>query len=93
MFTIKVPKTFFWDHIDRGCMEDPNKGYDEYIVKSTSKGIVVRLSEADVRELHSDAYHYQCIGVSELGWEFAGLVSSARATVNAIRKQVPELFA
>jgi hypothetical protein len=79
--TIKVPQAFWADHKDRDCVQGP------YEIKVLSKHYVLTLSDHDLCELWSDAYHYK-MSSGDFGWEMQWLVSSARATCNAIAKQV-----
>lgn len=81
--TLRIPKVFFRDHIDRGCLIADTE--DECITKVLSKHLIVNITVADLCELISDAEHY-CVA-DQFGWEYQYLVSSARATMHAIRKQ------
>lgn len=77
-----APERFWQDHCDRS---DDLDALQEAEVRGTSKGIVVRLTPDQLSELESDAEFYADMGVSEFGWEYAGLISSARATVKRIK--------
>ena len=79
--TIKVPKSFWEDHKDRDCVQD------EYEQQALTKHYWLKLTEADLLELLSDAHHY-AMSSDAYGWEMQGLISSARATRTAIIKQV-----
>jgi hypothetical protein len=81
LHTVKVPKQFWEDHKDRDCVADA------YSVKVLKWHYVLTLTEHDVCELLSDAHHYAS-SASDFGFEMQGIVSSARATKNAILKQV-----
>lgn len=85
--TLALPTVFFNDHVSRDLVSSSG-AYDQYVVGHKAKKIVVSLSVADALELLSDAEHYSD---PEMGWEWElqYLVSSARATVNAINKQWP----
>ena len=78
--TVKIPKVFFDDHQNRGLVSAESR-----IVKTLSKHLIVELTVSDLDELISDCEHYTTRGQYE--WEFQYLVSSARATLAAIRKQ------
>jgi hypothetical protein len=78
-----APERFWQDHIDRS--NNP-EALEEAEVRATSKGIVVRLTEDQLGELDSDAEFYAYMGVAEFGFEYAGLISSAKATVARIKK-------
>jgi len=79
--TVKVPKSFWEDHKDRGCVEDR---HDE---RKLTKHYWLTLTEADLLELLSDSHHYT-VSAADYGWDMQWLVSSARATRTAIIKQV-----
>jgi hypothetical protein len=79
-YTIKVPKYFWDDHKNRDCVQG------EYSETSLAKHYELVLSEADLMELLSDAQHYA--SSSRDMTELIGLVSSGRATRNAIVKQI-----
>ena len=80
MLTYRIPKQFLLDHMSRALIErDP-------VVKILSKHFVVSLTKAEYDELLDDARFYVDMGVAEFGWEYAWLVSSARATVAALTK-------
>jgi hypothetical protein len=54
MFEVTVPTGFWDDHDDRDLTVDP-----VHVVDRTRAEITVRLSGADIAELHSDAKHYK----------------------------------
>ena len=91
---IKVPKVFINDHDSRDLLRaDDGTEYGavltvrDVLVRELKNHYIVRLTEAQAKELHSDAdYYYTELGVRELGMEYAGLVASAKATRNAIAK-------
>jgi hypothetical protein len=86
---VKVPKRFIEDHSERECLrgEDGERLWLKEVVKRELKNhYVVELTEAQAKELHSDAEHYAWLGTRELGWHMGGLVASARATRDALRK-------
>lgn len=85
-YLLRIPPVFFYDHVDRGCMQDQDKTARDYIAARTKKHIIVELDEADVRELWSDAHHYAVSG-GEYGFDFGYLVASARGTCRAIERQ------
>lgn len=78
-----APERFWQDHCDRS---DDIEALQEAEVRATSKGIVVRLTEQQLDELESDAEFYAYMGVREFGFEYAGLIASAKATVARIKK-------
>jgi hypothetical protein len=93
--TVNVPATFFFDHEGRGCVEHSgemiwvpaDRAYARpYLVKTTSKGLVLNLHPLDVADLMSDAVHYAS-GHAYTEREYLGLVASARATVMALLRQ------
>lgn len=78
-----TPATFWDDHVSRS--NDPYALRDAEI-KTDRKGVTLALTEDQLSELESDAEFYAYMGVSEFGFEYAGLISSARATVKRIKK-------
>lgn len=78
--TIKVPKQFWHDHVDRDCVDDA------YEVRELKWHFVLTLSDRDLCDLLDDSHHYAT--EDGLDFELMGLKSSARATYNAIKKQV-----
>jgi hypothetical protein len=83
MFVVKVPRVFVGDHDDRGLME---RGLESAIVKATKAGYTLSLTPEEFRELLDDARYYAEGGCDVFGWEYRGLVASARATVRALEK-------
>jgi hypothetical protein len=77
-----APERFWQDHCDRS---NDYEALQQAEVRATSKGIVVRLTKEQLSELESDAEFYSYMGVREFGFEYAGLISSAKATVARIR--------
>lgn len=82
MTTYKLPPAFYFDHIGRDLPGGT-------IVRQTQTHVYVDLTESDYSELLSDAEFYQAIGAggNGFGFEYAGLVRSAAATVKALQKQ------
>lgn len=78
---IKIPTVFFDDHRSRECVEHTA----EPITKRLTRHYIVELDTRDAAGLMSDALHYS--NADLFNWALQGLVSSARATVQAIRKQ------
>lgn len=80
-----VPTAFWDDHVSRDCEIGAGIGEADRSVeiKQTSKGTLVSMTEAAIAELWSDADYY----ASEMGRDYPGLASSARATLRAIRRQ------
>jgi len=86
---IKVPKVFINDHDSRHLLvaeDGAVLSVRDVLVRELKNHYIVRLTEAQAKELHSDADYYTELGVRELGMEYAGLVASAKATRNAIAK-------
>lgn len=79
--SVKVPKVFWSDHVDRGCIKDG------FLWKELTKHYVLHLTPRDLIELLDDAHHY-CSSAADYGWDMQWLVSSARATKRAIIKQI-----
>lgn len=79
--TVKVPKSFWIDHQDRDCVDD------EFTCRELTKHYVLTLTTRDLLELFDDAHHY-AVSAGEYGWEMQWLISSARATKQAIIKQI-----
>lgn len=77
MTTYRLPPAFYFDHIGRDLPGGT-------IVRQTKTYVVVDLTDEDRSELLSDAQHYADLGVREFGFEYAGLVRSAAATVRAL---------
>lgn len=79
--TIKIPKVFFDDHRNRDLIRDHETST---ITKTLSKHYIVTLTTRDAAELIDDAAHYSTPDQFEFDLQY--LVSSARATLGAIRK-------
>lgn len=85
----RIPKRFIEDHDSRDCLRDANDeiiNMSAVVVRRNKKHYVVALTDAQAAELLSDANYYKDLG-SELGFEGMSLVSSARATYDALIKQ------
>lgn len=78
---VKVPRAFVEDHARRDLIE---RGLDACTVKVLKSGYVLDLTEAEFDELLDDARYYSGEGCRVFGFEMAGLISSARATVRAM---------
>ena len=78
-----APIAFWEDHINRSNDPDALRAAEVDWLKS---GMSVLLTADQLNELESDAEFYADMGVAEFGWEYAGVVSSARATVKRIKK-------
>lgn len=78
-----APIAFWEDHINRSDSPDALRDAE---VARLKIGMAVLLTAEQLRELESDAEFYVHMGVAEFGWEYAGVVSSARATVKRIAK-------
>lgn len=86
---VKVPKRFIEDHSERECLrgdDDERVWLQDVVTRELKNHYVVELTEAQAKELHSDAEHYAWLGTRELGWHMGGLVASARATRDALVK-------
>lgn len=90
---VKIPKIFVEDHSSRECIvlaDGSELGkvirLRDVTVRELKKHYIVALTQAQAIELLSDAAYYAEIGVREMGWEMGGLVSSARATRDALVK-------
>lgn len=74
---IELPPVFYDDHVDRALPAGT-------LVGANRNGYKIRCTEEELREIYSDAKYYAWLGTQELGREYMGLVSSARATVRRI---------
>jgi hypothetical protein len=75
----KIPPHFYFDHLSREC------GKSGKIVRSTKNYLIVDLDDSALSDLLSDANYYSESGdISDPS--IRGLVTSARATLNAIDK-------
>jgi hypothetical protein len=83
-----VPTTFYDDHILRDCEIGAGIAEADRTIelKETGKGTTVSMTHEAIYELWSDADYY----ASEMGGNYPGLASSARATLRAIRRQYPQ---
>lgn len=78
-----APVAFWEDHLNRSNNPEALRDTEVARVKS---GMSVLLTVEQLGELQSDAEFYADEGVAAFGWEYAGVVSSARATVKRIAK-------
>ena len=76
---ITVPKVFWDDHVDRDLDDDT------VIIKHMAKHYTLSMSVEGWSELWSDADFYIYMGIGSLGFEYGGLVSSARATLKRMK--------
>jgi hypothetical protein len=83
VLVVKVPKTFVDDHDSRGLME---RGLASAVVKATKTNYTLSLTPEEFAELLDDARHYADGGCEMFGWEYRGLIASARATVKALEQ-------
>ena len=74
----RLPKAFASDHWNRDC------GRTDVIVRETRSHFIVRMDDDGYGDMESDADYYVDCG-SEMGRDYMGLVSSARATLRALR--------
>jgi len=79
---IKLPQRFFDDHSDRG-LPTPS------VVKSNYTHVWVQANDAALPELLNDAQFY-AEEAWDMGKEYIGIGSSARATVRAIQKAMQQ---
>ncbi len=80
---LTVPRIFWEDHaIGRGCSPDA------VVIRTTSRTVVVDLTDEDLADLRSDAAYY-VDGVDFCGERAAyrSLINSAKATVRAVARQ------
>jgi hypothetical protein len=85
----RIPKRFIEDHDSRDCLRDANNeiiNIDAVIERTNKKHYIVALTDAQAKELLSDADYYKGLG-SDLGYQGMSLVVSAQATYNALVKQ------
>ena len=83
LIALVAPIAFWEDHINRSDDPDALRAAE---VERIKIGMCVLLTAEQLSELESDAEFYADMGVAEFGWEYAGVVSSARATVKRIKK-------
>lgn len=89
MSTIRIPKVFYTDHIERDLPAPP-------IVKETKQHYFIDGADnADLQELYCDARYYSetyDLGgfCCEFGDYLSGVCRSAKATRDAIRKALTE---
>ena len=76
--TIELPPIFYEDHVNRALPGGT-------VIGTSRTGLMIHCTDKDLDEIESDAKHYAWLGTEELGKEYAGLVSSARATVRRIK--------
>jgi len=94
MLEVRVPKRFIEDHDDRGCIRiadgsDYGKrgSIEDVVVRTLKYHYIVSLTDAQARELLSDANYYRDGGGGGMDMkEMLGLISSAKATYNALIK-------
>jgi len=94
MITVKIPKRFIDDHVDRQLLRIANGsamglevGLDAVLVRKLSKHYVVQLTDLQASELLSDADYYRDGGGGGMDYfEMGGVIASAKATYNALVK-------
>ncbi len=92
--TVKIPKRFIDDHVDRQLLRIADGSecgqsveLDVVLVRELTKHYVVQLTDAQARELLSDADYYRDGGGGGMDFfEMGGLIASAAATYNALIK-------
>ena len=77
---VKIPTKFYCDHLERD-LPTPE------IVKSSRTHFWIDLNDSALGELLNDAEFYAEIA-ADMGSEYLGLASSARATAKAINKAI-----
>jgi len=80
--TVTVPRKFWDDHEDRGCVQDSG---DDYIVKRSARYVTATLHQRDVDDLLTDAAYYS--DPRDLDPDCRGLALSAQATIVALLRQ------
>ena len=84
MVTVKVPSTFYYDHINRDLPAGE-------VIKDYADGkSLIKFNSEALADLLSDAEFYVEMA-SDLNKEYFGLVQSARATVRAIKAQTEQV--
>ena len=79
----KIPPRFYFDHLSREC------GKSGKIVRSTKNYLIVELDDIALNDLLSDASYYSESGdISDPS--IRGLITSARATIKALNKEIKE---
>lgn len=77
--TYKIPPRFYLDHLARDC------GKSGKVVRSTKNYLIVELDAVALDDLLTDALYYvECADTFDPS--IPGLISSARATINALNK-------
>ena len=77
--TYKIPPRFYLDHVARDC------GKSGKVVRNTKNYLIVELDSVALDDLLTDALYYvECADTFDP--PIPGLISSARATINAIQK-------
>lgn len=90
---VRLPKRFLSDHIDRDLLRvnGESVGLEAVLVKELKNHYIVELTQEQFDELLSDANYYRDGGGGGAGgmdWaEYGWLISSAKATYNALVKQ------
>jgi len=91
--TYRIPKSFFNDYTERLLLlatpddEDSSIGVRAVLVKETKKHYWVALTAAQAHDLAADASYYADPSSGNFEWGYQGLISSARATYDALVKQ------
>jgi hypothetical protein len=78
---LTVPRTFWDDHAERCDLWD----LEACEISYSSTGVVVKLTAEQIRDLATDASYYVECG-PDMGREYFGLISSARATLKRLAK-------
>ena len=79
-FELRLPPTFYDDHISRGLLTR------EVATRRTKRHVYAMLTQEEITALKDDATFYTT-GDLFSEWQYQPLVSSARATIQAINKQ------
>lgn len=86
MKTVTVPKLFFDDHANRGCVEYSGDR-SQYIVQENKLRVTVRLDERDIEDLMSDAEYYGNKRGESRWSDIRSICQSATRTVHALESQ------
>ena len=79
----RLPKRFAEDHWGRDC------GQTDEIVRETKSHFYVKMDQDGWGDMESDADFYVGMGGEMIESMGIGFIASARATLNALRKQGP----
>lgn len=90
MRTFKIPKVFFFDHLNRDCTVAKrvieNDSLEGVVIKETKQYIWVQLNDSELSDFLSDCDYYSSI--ADFDPCVRGLCLSARATLKALKAQL-----